>query len=263
MSWRLRVCHRTGFKYQSPVVSSYNEARLIPPSTTDQLVIEADVTIDPPVPCFRYRDYWGTQVHAFDIHVPHTELAVTATTLVETADVRPPADDCGWQSLADPVVRDRFTELLAPTGYVPLDHDSLAEPSARAAAAPSPAGACQQASEWVRDRMTYEPGATTVSTTAIDALDHGRGVCQDFAHVTLAILRRAGVPARYVSGYLHPVADADVGATTTGESHAWVEAWIGRWAPFDPTNGLPVGPRHVVVSRARDYADVAPLKGIY
>ncbi len=93
-------------------------------------------------------------------------------------------------------------------------------------------------------------------------LSQGSGVCQDFAHVALALLRATGIPARYVSGYLHPSATAEIGETVAGESHAWIEAWTGDWQAFDPTSGA-VGDRHVVVGRARDYADLSPLHGIY
>jgi transglutaminase-like putative cysteine protease len=102
-----------------------------------------------------------------------------------------------------------------------------------------------------------------VSTTAADALRIGGGVCQDFTHLALGLLRARGIPARYVSGYLHPSSQAEPGVVLAGQSHAWVEAWVGDWLPFDPTNGSPVGERHVVVGRARDYADLAPLSGIF
>ena len=111
--------------------------------------------------------------------------------------------------------------------------------------------------------MVYEPGATDVSTTASDAVELGRGVCQDFVHISIALLRGAGIPARYASGYLHPQSDAAIGETVVGQSHAWLEAWLGRWHAVDPTNGDDVGPRHVVVAQGRDYADVVPLKGVF
>lgn len=115
----------------------------------------------------------------------------------------------------------------------------------------------------VRDRVAYRQGSTGVATSATEAWELGAGVCQDIAHVTLAMLRSVGLPARYVSGYLHPKADAELGETVTGESHAWVEVWFGAWWAFDPTNGIPAGERHVIVARGRDYGDVTPLKGVY
>jgi transglutaminase-like putative cysteine protease len=102
-----------------------------------------------------------------------------------------------------------------------------------------------------------------VWTDAQEAWDKGQGVCQDMAHVTVALLRAAGLPARYVSGYLHADPAAEPGTTVAGQGHAWVEYWAGSWTACDPTSGAPVGERHVVVARGRDYADVPPLKGTY
>ncbi len=126
-----------------------------------------------------------------------------------------------------------------------------------------PAHAVEAAAAWVHGQLSYGKGATDVASTAADALRIGSGVCQDFAHLTLAVLRAMGIPARYTSGYVHPSPEAGVGATVEGQSHAWVEAWTGAWCPFDPTNGSDVGERHVVVARGRDYTDVSPLKGIF
>lgn len=262
MTWRLRIRHRTGFHYRDEVVSSYNEARIMPLSTPDQLVIEGGVTVKPAASVFRYWDYWGTLVYAFDIHDRHTELGVTGTTVVETSPPEPPPAEFGWDELVSEDVRNRFAELLAPTDYVPID-DEVVEAARLVSNGLAPVEACGAVGEWVRGRLRYEPGTTTVSTTALDALRQGSGVCQDFAHLALALLRAVGIPARYVSGYLYPAPEATVGETLEGQSHAWVEAWLGDWVAFDPTHGRPADERNVVVGRARDYADVSPLKGIY
>ena len=100
---------------------------------------------------------------------------------------------------------------------------------------------------WIRDHVVYEPGATDVSTTAVEVLAARRGVCQDFAHLALAVLRAAGIPARYASGYLYPDTEGLIDETHAGQSHAWIEAWVGDWHPLDPTSGSAVGERHVVV----------------
>ncbi len=262
MTWRIGITHTTGYRYRREVTSSYNEARITPISSDRQLVLESEVSVSPAADAFRYWDYWGTLVHAFDIHVPHTELSVTGTSIVETSGRPDPPDDAvSWADLGRPDLRDRFAELLAPTTHVPLDDDVIAaaEPFLRES---SPAAACEAAVEWVKASLRYEKGTTDVSTPAPDVLRQGSGVCQDFAHVTLAILRAAGIPARYVSGYLHPHEEADLGTALVGESHAWIEAWTGGWQAFDPTNGT-VAERHVVVGRARDYSDLSPLHGIY
>ncbi|HWW54821.1 MAG TPA: transglutaminase family protein [Acidimicrobiales bacterium] len=261
MSWRIRVEHRTGFRYAGPVSASYNEARMTPQSGAGQLTVEARLELQPAAGTFRYRDYWGTLVHAFDIHLPHDELSVTATAVVETAPTpEPPMGS--WDLLDNRDTADRCCEFLTTSKYVPADSD-LAAVGAGLRKAPTPLDAIAAGSAWVHEHMEYVPGATTVATAAPEAYRERRGVCQDFAHVLLAILRSAGVPARYASGYLHPDPDADIGVTVAGQSHAWVEAWSGEWSGTDPTNGGPVGERHVLVARGRDYADVTPLKGIY
>jgi transglutaminase-like putative cysteine protease len=263
MTWRIAIRHRSGYQYQRPVTSSYNEARISPISSDRQLVLEASVDISPRATTFRYWDWWGTLVHAFDVQVPHDELVVTGTSVVETSPPQLRPDRLAtWEDLARQEVRDRFAELLNPTANVPID-EYVMTCAEELAGSRDPLDACQQVVGWVRQQLRYERGRTTVSTKATDALRQGAGVCQDFAHVALALLRALGIPSRYVSGYLHPSADAEVGETKAGQSHAWVDAWIGDWWPLDPTNGSEVGQRHVIVGRARDYTDVSPLSGIY
>jgi transglutaminase-like putative cysteine protease len=262
MTWRIAVRHRTGYRYAGPVRASYNEARLTPPSLDGQRALQTALTITPAVRPLRYVDYWGTTVDAFDIHVPHTELVVLATSTVETARPRPAPAGAGWSDLADPAVRDRFGELLAASPYVPAEPE-LAEVGRSLRAGSTPVQAGLRAAAWTHDTLRYERGATHVYTSSAEARAAGRGVCQDFAHVTLALLRALGLPGRYVSGYLHPTAEAEIGETSAGESHAWVEFWAGGWVAVDPTSLADVGSRHVLLARGRDYADVRPLSGVY
>jgi transglutaminase-like putative cysteine protease len=263
VSWRLRVRHTTGYRYAGEVSSSYNEARVTPLSTDRQVALEASVTVTPSTRTFRYWDYWGTLVDAFDVHEPHTELSVVGTSVVETSPASPPPDEASWDDLSGPDVSGGFAELLAPTTYVPAISDEELDGAPSPASAPTPVHAVDAAAAWVHDRLRYVKGTTEVGTTAADALRIGSGVCQDFTHLTLAVLRRMGIPARYASGYLHPWSDAETDTTATGESHAWVEAWTGDWWGYDPTHGRPVGERHVLVGRGRDYGDVSPLRGVY
>ncbi len=263
MSWRLRVRHSTAYEYAAVVHASYNEARISPLDTSTQFTIEHRVDVHPAANLFRYRDYWGSRVHAFDIHHEHTELVVTGTSVVETAERTPSLDaSVTWDAIDSPGLTDRFFEYLTPTSFTEPDATvtALAVDLRREAA---PAAAVEALGPWLRDHLEYQPGATSVSTTASEALLAGRGVCQDFAHLGLAALRAAGVPARYASGYLYPEAAGGVGDTHEGQSHAWLEAWVGDWHPVDPTSGVDVAERHVLVARGRDYADVAPLKGVY
>jgi transglutaminase-like putative cysteine protease len=262
MTARLEIRHTTRFSYEGPkVTSSYNEARLTPQTTGTQTTLESDVTTHPAATTTRYCDYWGTLVTAFDLHEPHDHLEVLAHSLVETSSPPPVQEPAGWDDLD--AVRPRYAELLATTAYAPTGTDDLADVTREVATSRSPLTAVHTAVDAVRAHLDYDTASTGVRTTALEAWDSRSGVCQDFAHVTLALLRSAGIPARYVSGYLHPVVDAEVGTTVVGQSHAWVEAWVGEWLAVDPTNGSPVAERHVRVANGRDYADVSPLRGVY
>jgi transglutaminase-like putative cysteine protease len=254
---RLRVEHTTGYTYGKEVVSSYNEARLVPQTGPSQLTLSGAVTTRPDALLHQYWDYWGTQVTAFDIHVPHTELEVTCTSVVDTANATTPGD-CTWEDIA--AVADEHVELLRPSARTTADAELAA---AAKSVTGTPYDVVTGLMALVREKVAYVPGSTGVGTSAVEAWEQGKGVCQDIAHVTLALLREAGIPARYVSGYLHPVKEPEIGVTVTGESHAWVEAWLGDWWAYDPTGGIPAGERHVIVARGRDYTDVQPLKGVF
>ncbi|MFD1811222.1 transglutaminase family protein [Rhodococcus gannanensis] len=261
MTWRLRVVHTTGFAYDAPVTSSFNEARLTPRSDGRQNVIHNRVETTPATRSFRYTDYWGTAVTSFDLHAPHTALSVTGTSVVETDAVTVPTDGVDWDRLAEETVRDQYGEYLTATDYVPLSDrfDDIAEQLRREC---DPTEAVVAAANWVHENMSYVPGVTGVHTSALEAWEERRGVCQDYAHLTRMVLRAMGIPSRYVSGYLHPHREAALGESVSGESHAWVQAWTGSWWGYDPTNAVPVGEQHISVAVGRDYADVPPLMGI-
>jgi transglutaminase-like putative cysteine protease len=266
LSWRIAIEHSTTHTYAHEVSASYNEARVIPLTLPRQICLDARVEIHPAARAYRYWDYWGSVVTAFDIHTPHTELTVVGTSVVETSPPPAAAPVASWAEVASPAAVDEHAELLAPTEYAPLGAGALDELDQLIddlRGLPGPDAAARQATEWVRSRLRYQTGATDVHTSALEALQQGQGVCQDFAHVTLSLLRSLGIPARYASGYLHPSPDASVGEAVFGQSHAWVEWWCGDWKAWDPTHGVAIGERHVLVARGRDYADVPPLKGIY
>jgi transglutaminase-like putative cysteine protease len=260
--WRMRVVHTTGYAYQSPVTASYNEARLTPRSNSRQNVILNRVETIPATRSYRYIDYWGTAVTAFDLHAPHTDLTVTSSSVVETEPQEPAATAANWNDLHSEAVIDRFDELLRPTQRAPAGK-RVRSVGKKIAKNHKPAEAVAAAAEWVRGALEYIPGTTGVHSSGLDALNEGKGVCQDFVHLSLMLLRAMGIPGRYVSGYLHPKRDAVVGDTVDGRSHAWIEAWTGDWWSYDPTNDSEISEQYVSVGAGRDYADVAPLKGIY
>jgi transglutaminase-like putative cysteine protease len=260
--WRVRVVHSTGYAYESPVTASFNEARLTPRSDNRQNVILSRVETVPATRSYRYLDYWGTAVTAFDLHAPHTELEVTASSVVETDKPEPPIEKVTWDELRSEAVLDKFDEVLSPTHYTPRSK-RLRRVGERIAKYNDPYDAVIAAADWVNSELDYVAGTTGVHSSALDALREGKGVCQDFAHLTLAVLRSIGIPSRYVSGYLHPQRKPPVGETVDGQSHAWIQAWTGGWWNFDPTNDKEINEQYVSVGVGRDYADVTPLKGIY
>lgn len=262
MSWRISVKHVSEYIYKSEVTASYNEARMTPVSSPTQTVIESDLKVIPSIATYKYFDYWGTLVNAFDIHEPHKSLKMTSSSKVETSPSRPLDETIAWSDIVNPKVSDELSEYLQSTPYA-NEISGLRELTKSLSDISCVSNAVIEGCKIIRDRITYQPGSTSVSGTASDAWKQGSGVCQDFAHISLALFRHLDIPSRYVSGYLFPVEEADVGDLVVGASHAWIELWLGNWYPLDPTNGAPVGERYIKVGHGRDYEDVPPFTGIY
>jgi transglutaminase-like putative cysteine protease len=275
---RLDIRYATRFRYDSPVRESHNELRACPVDDSRQRVLDFRLRVDPATPVQSFRDYWGTRVEAFGVIPRHDRLDVIAEISVEThpsAEEPPPAT-----SIADIATHEPFREYMVPSrlagggeGLTELARSVMngaetAEETGRALA------------DWVGRSVAYSPGSTTVETTVEEVMDRRVGVCQDFAHLTVALSRAVGLPARYVSGYLFARRDdAGSGANADGthepktgeadavrvQTHAWVEVAVapGRWQPLDPTNGRDVGERHVKIGHGRDYFDVTPFHGSF
>ncbi len=256
--WRLRVTHETRFDYDGPARASYNELRLTPRTERRQTALETKIVTVPAAPQYAYVDYWGTQVVAFNVDRGHEALSIVGSALVDTQRAEGSAD-ATWEEVAD----------ASLTMADQLSHKLYTQPGAELSelAASLRTARPRQTAEQILDRthhaLRYVRGVTTVHTSAPEAFADGAGVCQDFAHLALAMTRSVGLPSRYVSGYFHPEADAIVGEEITGESHAWVEVWTGEWWGYDHTNDCAVGERHVAIGRGRDYSDVPPVKGVY
>ena len=262
MGWRVGVVHTTKVTYSGAARASYNECRMTPPTMTRQTALATSVRTGSNVPIWSYRDYFGTTVSSFDIQEPHEELLVKASATVQTSAAPPAPVPLPWTELRERAAESYVLEYLRETRRTTMDDDVVAAVGGRVAGA-DPAEAASEIIKWLREKVSYVAGSTGVQTSAQEAWDAGQGVCQDMAHISVALLRAAGLPARYVSGYLHPDPKAEPGAAVAGQSHAWAEYWTGEWVACDPTNLAPVGERHVVIGRGRDYADVSPLKGIY
>lgn len=260
--WRLHIVHRTGFEYDGLARASHNEARLTPATLPTQSVLTAELRLRPTAGRSVYRDYWGNRVVAFQLDEPHPSLEVTSESTVETSGPRAPTGELSRAELAGGPVADLMDELLSQTQQTAIDAVLLDEARHRTDGC-GPHDAAALLCAFARELLRYEPGTTGVHTTASEAVVGGTGVCQDFTHLALGLLRGVGIPCRYVSGYLFPNTEAEPGSATEGESHAWLDYFAGEWNALDPTSGALVGERHVVVARGRDYADAAPLRGIY
>lgn len=261
MSMQLRVVHTTSFEYDGKAVASYNQARLTPQTTPEQIVAHTRVEVTPSPWMYEYRDYFGTAVTAFEVLDPHDAMTVTATSTVHVTRPASAAPALAWADLE--VVADRWTEFLVVPPTVQPPEELAAHLTRIRATAALPGEAAREVCALVNREVEYRSGATDVHTQAADAWEQRAGVCQDMAHLVIGGLRSMGIPTRYVSGYLHPTPEPVVGDTVTGESHAWVEWWDDGWHAFDPTNDTEPNDRYVVVAIGRDYSDVKPLSGIY
>lgn len=251
---QLRIAHVTGFEYDGLVGASYNEARMTPQTAAHQTVAHARVEVEPHPWAQTYRDYWGSMVTAFEVLAPHRELVVTATSLVRTEPTADPTTTAPGEDVA---------EYLGLTDRVRPPDDLVALTDRLTADGAGAGEVAREVFRLVHDEVAYQPGSTDVHAEAADAWRQRSGVCQDIAHLALGALRHAGIPSRYVSGYLLSGTDPVVGEETHGESHAWVEWWDDGWHAYDPTNEQRPGERYVVVATGRDYADVRPISGIY
>ena len=260
--WRLRVVHSTGYAYKSPVTASFNEARLTPRSDSRQNVILNRVETVPATRSYRYVDYWGTAVTAFDLHAPHTELEVTSSSVVETDRGELPKEKVSWEDLRSEAVIDRFDEVLTPTHYTP-ESKRIRRVGERIAKYHDPQEAVIAAANWVHSELDYVPGTTGVHSSGLDAHREGQGRLPGLRPSDADPVARHGNSGALCVGLSASQAQGVVGDTIDGQSHAWVQAWTGGWWNYDPTNDTDINEQYISVGVGRDYSDVTPLKGIY
>ena len=266
---RYRIVHSTRFEYVEPACDSQNELRMRPWDRSAQRCTAFDLHVSEPASLVEYDDFFGNRTHSISVSGPHRELEIVARSIVEVdPPAPPPATGVTLvEFLRDDAVRNNvYCEYLGPSEFVPFSERLrrffwMARPLEQ-----EDIGAyVMRMVAYVRDQFEYETRSTHVHSSLNDILNSGGGVCQDFAHLTIGVLRLAGVPARYVSGYLAP-ASADAALDVTAQaSHAWLEAWLPGlgWCGYDPTHRCAVDGRHIVVAIGRDYADVPPLRGVY
>lgn len=258
----------THFVYSSQVWESHNSLRACPVDGGGQMLLDYRLAVDPDVPVFTYQDNWGTRVDTFGIPQPHTELVVTASARVATTAPSLPISG-PLEATRTPDYRDEGWMFLQPTRHTRWG-EGISVPASRALDGHTDVvEAIREVEKVVVGQLEYRPGATEIGMDIQSVWARGVGVCQDFAHLTIAMLRSVGVAARYVSGYFYASDPTDAESTDTDEivvaTHAWVEVLVPGWGwwAIDPTNASPVGERHVKIGHGRDYDDVTPLRGVY
>lgn len=259
---RFRIQHHTSLAYSTPVSASHNELRMTPTTETGQTALENRIKVRPMTWNHVYQDYWGTHVTAMAVAGEHQRLEIDAVSTVERTTVAGGPGGASWDDLRTDSVNDAYYEWLALDAHTRLP-SALTDQVGADTDGRSVPQAAEHVFGLVSGHLEYQPGVTAVHSSSEEAWRERGGVCQDYAHVTVGLLRALHIPARYVSGYLAPWEDSDIGETATGESHAWVEWWDGAWQAWDPTNARPVGLDHIVVGRGRDYRDVPPLVGVF
>jgi transglutaminase-like putative cysteine protease len=268
LTMNFAIRYLTSYDYDGDVADNLNALRVKPATTARQRCDEFSVRLTPEVRVHRHTDYFGTDVVEFEVSRPHGQLIIDVRARVSTRLAAEPPQTV-WDALDDPVYREAGGEFLLQTDDAP-EHATMAELLATTRAADSPLGMLMLISELIPDRFEYRQGATYVDSTVRDLLDGGAGVCQDFVHLGLALLRHHGIAARYVSGYLFAAGSTDGQESVEVDTHAWLEALLpvpdgGEpvWVGADPTNRGIAGEDHVKIGHGRHYADVPPIKGVY
>ena len=262
------VRHITTFRYEPAVRESIMEVRLQPRSDGDQRCLTFNLKINPPANVMQYSDFAGNAVHHFDIAASHTQVVVAAESSVEVQISPPPrASDCGdWADLDAQVANGDYWEMLLPSHFTRSTPKlELLAKALECERRGNPMELLTETNTAIYKLFAYVPHSTKVDSPIDDALEARQGVCQDFAHIMIALLRRLKVPCRYVSGYMFHRDENEKDRSLEGASHAWVEALVPRlgWVAFDPTNNLVGADRHIRVAIGRDYADVPPTRGVY
>jgi transglutaminase-like putative cysteine protease len=264
---RFALRYQTEYRYSEPVFDQHNVLRVKPATGPLQRVRGFRISVEPSARTRTHRDYFGTEVIDFNIPAEHDRLAVTAEAEVTTEPPpEPPAG--GWERARGESYTSAGGEFLLPAGDEPANGalGQLIED----VRGDGPRDTLEAVCELIPERFQYSPGVTFGGSTVDDLLAGGAGVCQDFVHLSLILLRRHGIAARYVSGYLFAAPEDGGTDSVEVDTHAWVEALLPdggdgppSWVGADPTNRTLAGETHVKIGHGRHYGDVPPIKGVY
>ena len=267
---RYAITHVTRFDYDSPVSESHMEVRMQPRTGERQTCLRYVLDVEPHARPHAFRDHLSNWVDYFSVPSRHQSLSITARADVQ---VEPPAelpqslDTAAWLEVDEWSRHDAHWDLRKPSSFAVWTPALIAYADSIGAArgrSTDPLSTARDITSAVHRDFQYEPESTRVNSTIDEALGSRKGVCQDLSHITVALLRRLDLPARYVSGYLAPAANDIDGGAASSATHAWIEVLLPQlgWVGFDPTNDIEAGERHVRVAIGRDYADVPPARGV-
>jgi transglutaminase-like putative cysteine protease len=264
---RFALRYHAEYRYDGPVFDQHNVVRVKPAATALQRVRGFRLAVEPAARTRTYADYFGTEAIEFNVPGEHERLAITAETEVTTEAPPEPAPG-GWDETRGRLYTDAGGEFLLHTDDEPRNGELDALHAAMRAEGPR--DTLLRVCEVIPERFEYRRGVTFVGSTVDDLLAGGAGVCQDFVHLALILLRQQGIAARYVSGYLFAAPKNGGGDSVEVDTHAWLEALLpgadGRepaWVGADPTNRRLAGEQHVKIGHGRFYGDVAPIRGVY
>ena len=259
------VRHITTFLYEPAVRESVMELRLQPRSDGRQRCLKFHLDVDPAANVMEYRDFMGNTVHHFDIAESHSQIKVTSQALVEVELDPPPREAGSWADLDALVAAEDHWEMLLPSQFAQSsEHLEALAKELNCVRRATPLELLLELNAAIYETFAYVPNSTKVDSLIDEALESRKGVCQDFAHIMIALARQLRIPCRYVSGYLYR-GESATDRSVEGASHAWVEALVPGtgWVAFDPTNNCLGEGRHIKVALGRDYADVPPTRGVY
>ena len=259
-----KIYHTTTYEYDRTVKESVNEIKIYPYQCNEQEVLQHDISITGNPEIQTFYDYWGNKTGVFNLLPSHKELTIGSRLLVRTT--APPELDINYISGFAELEMDvkgqlRMTELITPEKIKSQqDIDAIVKTIYKNEG--SVAETVQNLCNYIFTEFNYIKGITNVETTVDEILEHRSGVCQDFVHLMLQILRTMRIPCRYVSGYICPNKN---GMRGEGATHAWLETWIPAhgWAGIDPTNNIWVTNNHVKLAVGRNFNDCSPVKGTF
>ena len=258
------IHHITKYEYDRPVKESSNEIKIYPYLCNDQEILQHEILITSNPDVHIFTDYWGNKIGLFNVLAPHKEMVIDSRLVIRTTQSNQLKINfhSNWQSLENTVKNNLLYLELSDADTIKSQSAINTLIESLDVTNKSIASTVEACSELIYKQFKYIKGITTIETTVDEILEVRAGVCQDFAHLMLQMLRTLKIPSRYVSGYICPNKN---GMRGEGATHAWIEAYIPEfgWAGIDPTNNVWATNHHVKLAVGKNFADCSPVKGTF